>query len=48
MFAKHPYLNLSKPRLMAIVNATPDSFSDGGLLFKGNAIDKNKVANLIR
>ena len=43
MFNRHPFLSLSQPRLMAIVNATPDSFSDGGELYRGTALDKNKV-----
>ena len=43
----HPKLDLSQPRLMAIVNATPDSFSDGGLMFSGNFIDIDKVATRI-
>lgn len=43
MFNQHPHLSLSRPRLMAIINATPDSFSDGGLLYKGHSLDKNKV-----
>lgn len=33
MIKTHRFLELSRPRLMAIVNATPDSFSDGGELF---------------
>ena len=40
----HPKLDLLKPRLMAIVNATPDSFSDGGLVFSNSQIDISKVA----
>ena len=39
MTKTHRFLNLSKPRLMAIVNATPDSFSDGGELFEGGQLD---------
>jgi dihydropteroate synthase len=39
MIKTHRYLDLSKPRLMAIVNATPDSFSDGGELFTGDYLD---------
>ena len=30
----HPALSLDKPKLMAIVNVTPDSFSDGGLYYQ--------------
>ncbi|MEO0443149.1 MAG: dihydropteroate synthase [Pseudomonadota bacterium] len=40
----HPNLELSRPRLMAIVNATPDSFSDGGLLFSNQKMDIDLVA----
>lgn len=32
---------------MAILNATPDSFSDGGLLFKGEQLDLNIVKRRI-
>jgi dihydropteroate synthase len=43
--------DLSQPRLMAILNATPDSFADGGLLLKGHRIDmgmvKDRVESLI-
>ncbi len=40
----HANLNLSKPRLMAILNATPDSFSDGGDLYSNHKIDRGKVS----
>ncbi len=43
MSVNHPKLDLSSPKLMAIVNATPDSFSDGGLLYHGRKLDQNKV-----
>lgn len=43
----HPNLNTCKPRLMAIVNATPDSFSDGGQLFKGNDIAIDVVSRRV-
>jgi dihydropteroate synthase len=36
-------LNLSKPTIMAVLNITPDSFSDGGQLFDQKKIDKDKV-----
>lgn len=39
----HPNLELSRPRLMAIVNATPDSFSDGGLLYQEKRVNRDKV-----
>jgi len=51
MLGIHPRLDLSRPRLMAIVNATPDSFSDGGLLGKDNQpsdIDRDKMARRIQ
>ena len=41
MFSSHPKLQLNRPRLMAIVNATPDSFSDGGILYKNNKVDRD-------
>lgn len=45
----HPRLDTtSRPRLMAIVNATPDSFSDGGLLFDDQAINQSKVASRLQ
>jgi dihydropteroate synthase len=46
MFESHPHLSFDVPRLMAIVNATPDSFSDGGLLYRDNRIDRD--ATLVR
>ena len=33
------YLDLKDPVVMGILNITPDSFSDGGLLFKENKIN---------
>lgn len=48
MFATHPRLDTSSsPRLMAILNATPDSFSDGGLLYKSGDLDLSVVARRI-
>lgn len=41
LFENHPNLVFDVPRLMAIVNATPDSFSDGGLLYKKDRIDRD-------
>lgn len=32
-------LDLSRPRIMAILNVTPDSFSDGGVDYRGAAFD---------
>jgi dihydropteroate synthase len=48
MLNQHPHLVLSQPRLMAIINATPDSFSDGGLLYRGASIDHSKVVNRLQ
>lgn len=39
-------LNLSVPAVMGIVNATPDSFSDGGQLFSGRRVQVS--AGLVR
>ena len=36
-------LDLSKPAIMAVLNVTPDSFSDGGQLFTNDAVDKDKI-----
>ncbi|GAB5451414.1 MAG: dihydropteroate synthase [Halioglobus sp.] len=32
-------LDLQHPRVMGVINATPDSFSDGGTLFRGSDLD---------
>lgn len=32
-------LDLSRPRVMGVVNVTPDSFSDGGTLFRSGRLD---------
>ena len=32
-------LDLSRPAIMGVINTTPDSFSDGGTLFKGARLD---------
>jgi dihydropteroate synthase len=47
MIRSHRFLDLSKPRLMAIVNATPDSFFDGGELFAENYLDIDLVGRRI-
>jgi len=47
MLKHHPRLLLTQPRLMAIINATPDSFSDGGLLHKQGNIDYDSVIQRI-
>ena len=44
----HRFLDLSQPRLMAIVNLTPDSFSDDGLLFNSQRLDIDRIATHIR
>ena len=36
-------LDLSTPAIMAVLNITPDSFSDGGQLFTNQVIDRDKV-----
>ena len=40
-------LDLSKPAIMAVLNVTPDSFSDGGQLFTNDAIDKDKILRTV-
>ena len=40
-------LDLSKPAIMAVLNVTPDSFSDGGQLFTNQAIDKEKILRTV-
>jgi dihydropteroate synthase len=32
-------LDLSRPVIMGVINVTPDSFSDGGALYRGDALD---------
>ncbi len=41
-FGKH-YLDLDRPRIMGILNVTPDSFYDGGWLFPGGRLDADKL-----
>ena len=36
-------LDLSKPQVMAVLNVTPDSFSDGGRFSSGDRVDLDKV-----
>ena len=36
-------LDLSRPAVMAIVNVTPDSFSDGGQLYSDEKVDLDKT-----
>lgn len=40
-------LDLSNPAVMAVLNITPDSFSDGGQLFTNQHIDKAKVLSTV-
>lgn len=47
MSLNHSALDFTRPRLMAILNATPDSFSDGGMLFKGGRIDSHLIAERV-
>lgn len=42
--SKHRFLDLSQPRLMAILNVTPDSFADGGALYRDSQLDLGLVA----
>ena len=36
-------LDLSQPRIMGILNVTPDSFSDGGELFRHHRVDTDAL-----
>lgn len=36
-------LDLSRPRVMGVLNVTPDSFSDGGELHRDNRVDLDRV-----
>ena len=36
-------LDLSQPRIMGILNVTPDSFSDGGQLFQNDGVDTDAL-----
>ena len=40
-------LDLTSPAVMAVLNLTPDSFSDGGQLFINQTVDKDKVLNRV-
>jgi dihydropteroate synthase len=40
-------LDLSSPAIMAVLNLTPDSFSDGGQFFVNQSIDKDKVSSTV-
>lgn len=41
-------LDLSRPLIMGIINATPDSFSDGGTLYRGGALDLDSAMSRAR
>jgi len=43
---RHRRLDLDRPHVMGVVNATPDSFSDGGRLFTNGRIDPRLAAAL--
>ncbi len=47
MIKTHRFLDLSRPRLMAIVNATPDSFSDGGELYSNDQLNADLIGKRI-
>ena len=36
-------LNLSRPRIMGVLNVTPDSFSDGGQLYRDGRVDTDAL-----
>lgn len=40
-------LDLSSPAIMAVLNITPDSFSDGGQLFSQTKIDTDKILRAV-
>ena len=40
-------LDLSRPAVMAIVNVTPDSFSDGGQLYRDDRVDLDKTLRAV-
>lgn len=40
-------LHPKSPRIMAILNITPDSFSDGGVFFRHEKIDIDKVVDVV-
>ncbi|MEH6581108.1 MAG: dihydropteroate synthase [Halioglobus sp.] len=41
-------LDLSSPAVMGVINTTPDSFSDGGALFRGKQLDIELAMSLAR
>lgn len=40
-------LHSKSPRIMAILNITPDSFSDGGVFFHQKKIDIDKTVDVV-
>lgn len=42
-----PQLHSKSPRIMAILNITPDSFSDGGVFFHQKKIDIDRVVDVV-
>ena len=36
-------LDLSRPRIMGVLNVTPDSFSDGGQLYRDGRVDTDAL-----
>ena len=41
-------LDLSRPRVMGVINTTPDSFSDGGSLYGGGQLDLEQALGRAR
>jgi dihydropteroate synthase len=41
-------LDLSRPRVMGVINTTPDSFSDGGSLYAGRTLDLERALRCAR
>ena len=41
-------LSLDRPVVMGVINTTPDSFSDGGLLYRGARLDMNRALGRAR
>ena len=45
LISRHHQLDLSSPRVMAILNITPDSFSDGGQYFSSGRLHLDNLLN---
>ena len=41
-------MSLDRPVVMGVINTTPDSFSDGGLLYRGARLDMNRALGRAR